>query len=911
VRQNRYIAIAVLGLFSLAVAGGLLIAGRLGPRQVEREIEQRLSQSLGTQVSVEQLAVSPGTFVRVEAEGVSAWPSGAEQRAGLEIERITGSIDAVALAAGEIRLRRIRIDSARLRLHRKAGGRWSPAIDVRDPEQANAPPHPDELLAPLISLEATVRSLLAAPSLATTLEFANAQIDFQSDVERDSDSDASQPTELSLTGVHGRLVHGRFRRRSEVNLQARLTESGHDRGGIELVGVRDPEGAITISIELSDVEIGSLGHRTGARVARLAGRVDGRIDYQTSQPGTGRLSVDLGLQDFASTVPLATGVLESLRSDRVDVTGILEMTPDSVTLSAMHVSNRETSLEVGGTLARPLQPASRAALSVSFRNVDVRAVRQLIGWLPEIEREEAEAFVAPIENGRIASLRAGGAASLSHWQAFLAGRTRQLPSNFLVDVELADTTLHVGESDRLEGLRGRLHWADEQVEVSEAAAVLNGSPLPTLQLSIEGFPNFFAGDPALRELRSGAEALAGLSTLWKTLRPDSVPGGEHSIAVELDVEALDHPMFLWPIRDAEARIETRSGGVHIEVNRGTWAGVSIRGEGSWQFLPDESVSIRIVAGPAEKSELAALPPGIWARGRFAVGSVERGRWRQASASGAFQSSSDGVRVDEVELALLPSGRVDGTGTLDLSRSEHVPFRLSFDLAGGDAPALARLVGLPPRQIDGAVDGWGSFEGALRPGESVFDSMTGLLDLRVTDGRIFMVSPPVVAVAAASEELEDFDPKDVIEFDRAETVLEFDHGLMSSESFAIDGPKLGVFATGRVDLAGNEHEVDAEVALFLFRKLDRVLGKIPLLNRLLLGSDENLVAAAYEITGPWKAPQVAAISLPRSAGPTSKVLHGVPHLLKRGLSAVAGLIRPRSLATNEPSVEGPDKPASGS
>jgi hypothetical protein len=158
---------------------------------------------------------------------------------------------------------------------------------------------------------------------------------------------------------------------------------------------------------------------------------------------------------------------------------------------------------------------------------------------------------------------------------------------------------------------------------------------------------------------------------------------------------------------------------------------------------------------------------------------------------------------------------------------------------------------------------------------------------------------VAAVSQASESLEDFDPSEVIRFQSLETVLEFDDGKIHTEAFTLEGPELGVLASGDVELMSEGKPVDAKVALFLYPKLDSVLGKIPILNLILLGTDSNLVAAYFHVTGPWGAPEVKPILLPGSAGPTSVVLQGVPLFVKRGFKALGSLIRPKPSESEDP------------
>jgi len=93
----------------------------------------------------------------------------------------------------------------------------------------------------------------------------------------------------------------------------------------------------------------------------------------------------------------------------------------------------------------------------------------------------------------------------------------------------------------------------------------------------------------------------------------------------------------------------------------------------------------------------------------------------------------------------------------------------------------------------------------------------------------------------------------------------------------------------------------------------VIGKIPILNQLLLGTDANLVAAYFQVTGPWDDPEVKPILLPGSAGPTSVVLQGVPLFVKRGFQALGSLILPepsQAVAPPPANTAGPPEEAAG-
>ncbi|HXV37415.1 MAG TPA: AsmA-like C-terminal region-containing protein, partial [Myxococcota bacterium] len=579
----------------------------------------------------------------------------------------------------------------------------------------------------------------------------------------------------------------------------------------------------------------------------------------------------------------------------------LVITPESIAVHQAVITTPKTKLSVRGSVTRPLASESLADLSLEFDDVAVAQIRHLIGWLPEIEREEAAAVVERVQSGRLVSLRASGAASLGGWQDFLAGRARTQPRNFELRAQLADTVIAVGERDRIEALKGRVEWVGKRAKVIGATALLNGEPLPRLDLVVDGFPNFFAGDRAARELASGAGALSGLGTLWRSLRPqgEAAPSEAEAI-IDFHFDFLDHPMFLWPIRDLDFAIESGERGVRVERLRGRWAGVPIDGSAEWLFLPEEQVRVEVRAGPPAETPGESIPADRWARGRFSIGRIEREVWRQRAARAEFAAAGDRVRIRDLAIELEPTGVVEANGRIDLSHRDTVPFQLSFDLEAGDAARVAELFGLPSQQISGVVDLAGSFEGELVPDTSIYASLRGLLQVSARDGRIRKKAPPVAAVSRATEAIEDFDSREVIEYRRLETLLEFSGGAVHTDEFTLDGPTLGVFASGKVELVSEPRNMNGKVALFLFRRLDRVLDKIPIVSQLLLGTDENLVAVYFQVKGPWEDPTVKPILLPTSAGPASVVLQGVPLFVKRGFRSLASIMR-RGPETPEDSI----------
>jgi len=897
---RRYRSLIVVALLAIVVAAGLagwLLVREISPQYLQAELEERLSEALSTTVSVQKVTVSSRGWIQLDARELRAWP--AEQGFGLEIPRVVASIDPVSLLLGKLRLRRLHIEGAVLR---EGAIARPPEFAEADRDRARGLRNPRELLRPLIALETALRSLLESPSVATVVELEDGRIEL--------DAIASEPAvPLELRAASARLVHHRFSGESEFSLSGRLAEGERDLGAIALASERNRNGRMQISLQLDSLALGISDPYLSAlgSDARIDGSMSGEIVYETPEAGSGHLSLDLACEELRSSVATADGGPPTRTLlPKVEMTASLVITPQSVASHEAVIRTPRTTLRMTGTVARPLQSTSMADLSLEFEDVLVSQVRHLIGWLPEIEREEAAAVVAPLRSGRLVSLRASGAASLAGWQDFLAGRTSTMPEDFRLGAELADTVISIGDSDRIEQLSGRLQWVGDRVSIVGATALLNQSPLPSLDLVIEGVPNFFAGDPAAREIVSDGEPLTGLGTLWSKLRP--TPAADSTgppLTVDLQLDYLDHPMFLWPIRDLELALESQPDGVHIERFHGTWAGVPIEGKADWSFRPEERIGVTLFAQPPSPHSEDSLARTGWARGRFSVGAIEGERWRQSAAHGEFEASGDRVRIRDLAVDLEPSGVVEANAKLGLSEVNAVPFQLSFDLKSGDAASLAVLFGLPSNQINGTADLAGSFDGTLVPDTSIYAGLQGLLHVSATDGVIRKKAPPVAAISEASKKLEDFDASEVIPYRALDTVIEFDDGRLHTDAFSMQGPELGVFASGGVELLSHDKPMEGKVALFLFPKLDRVLGKIPILSQILLGTDENLVAAYYEVSGPWGHPEVKPILLPGSAGPASMVLQGVPLFVKRGFKALGSLIIPGSGDSDE---DLPAKPA---
>ncbi len=296
-RYRILVVVALVVITSAAALAGWLLIWEVSPQYLHSKLEERLSAALATPVTIQKITVSRENWIQLDARGVRAWPDAGGS--GLEISRVLGSIDLLSMLVGELRLRELQIDGAVLRVGAIRSRSGEPAVTQN---AAAAPEHQPtrELLRPLIALEIAVRVLLESPRLASVLDLQNAQLEL-------GPVDPHRQAPMELREVSGRLVHPRFGGESRLSLKGRLMEGERNLGAIEIAGERSRSGRMRISLELdsfalgiSDSYVSDLGSD-----ARVDGSMSGEIVYETPEPGSGRLEIDIVCENLRSMVPAA------------------------------------------------------------------------------------------------------------------------------------------------------------------------------------------------------------------------------------------------------------------------------------------------------------------------------------------------------------------------------------------------------------------------------------------------------------------------------------------------------------------------------------------------------------------------------------------------------------------------------
>src|SRR5690606_29324159 len=131
--------------------------------------------------------------------------------------------------------------------------------------------------------------------------------------------------------------------------------------------------------------------------------------------------------------------------------------------------------------------------------------------------------------------------------------------------------------------------------------------------------------------------------------------------------------------------------------------------------------------------------------------------------------------------------------------------------------------------------------------------------------------------------------ETLPYEEIDGALAMERGFVRAETVSLVGPAVRLVANGRVNVVEAPYEVEAVAGVFFFKTLDSVISKVPLVNRLLLGKDDNLWAAWFALTGPWVDPEARV--LPQTlltSGPVGIVTEGVPGFVRSGIETLTRL-----------------------
>lgn len=898
----RRIVAALIGLMLLGslLWAGFEVARAVAPARLHAEVEGLLAEATQAPVEIAEVRFVWGFPLRLEGRGLRLWDG------ALRIEQAKARLDVLSLLIGRPRLVRLRLDGAELHVTQRADGTWQPPI------VSEGPPGPaaEALLVPFQQVQGLARFLLARPLLADMLVVRNGALS----VSR-ADPRGGPPSVLRFEGLQGLLRHSRLRGDASLELSGRWMEGNAVRAALDWQGSRERGGRVELRLRASDLDLAVLGPELRGLVPGLTlrGRLDGAAEIDSAEPGSARLVLALTARDVEAQGGETEEASAPLRVPRVAAQLRFALDPDRLAISNGRVEVGEWVFELDGDLARPLGPRAqtRARIALGGLRLDPEVIRTLTGWLPPEVRERTRAVMGQVREGRLARGELSGEAPLAQWGDAFSGRPDALLPALKIGAQLEGVRIALDEASELADVTGQVDWSAGTLEVHGGRANLDGQPLPELELRFGGLARLLATGQQDRLVHSSAQALVGLTPLYAVLSP---PTGEPSPpppAITLDLEQVQHRALLWPLRSVHADVEPRENSVFMVIRKALWAGVPVQGDVDLTLRPERRLAVRLettpdaVAAGGDAAAGSAADPAVavsavtaepagqepWATGWIDIGPSRSG-FQQRHTRARVRAVGAEVRFDDVVCELEPTGRIEGSLELDLSREDAVPYALRAELRDGDVAALIAQRGYAGDFATGRVALAGHLSGTLVPGQPLLHDVSGALTLAGRDGTIRKTVPPIFALALASDAMNPFARREHIRFERVDSQLAFENGMVSTDALELEGPDLRMFGSGRIELGAAPHKLRAEIALFLFRQLDWALVKIPILSDLLLGENQNLVAAYFKLVGTWEDPEAKAQplrTLQETAG--GDLIEGIPRVVSQGMKAIGALLRP--------------------
>jgi hypothetical protein len=881
-RPAGIIAAAALLLVAGALAG-LYLAARVAPERLAELAEEWLGSRLGP-VEIGEVGFAFHWGPAVEARGLRLLPEGEGDPSivgALEAARVRLTLDLTDLFQRRPRIGRVQVIGLRAQLVRTAEGELRPKPLARLLAQLRGGPEERKDDEKLRGRLAVLRDRSLGLPL---LEVEDATVVLH---ELDAKGrPAGDP--LSIEGLQ--LDAGAARITGGFGLRAAgsLLEAEKERGSFELQLripiLGDPHGEAA----LAGWELSFLRRqlaRTGASLpSRLEGRANARVEWrvedETQEGELELLVLDLRGSERGSKpiyLPTARAQLQ------------VGVGPTSIEGRDLELSFGALRFAGSARIGRPWRDGSPVGFDLRAEPTDVDALRPLVdAFGGEATRRLAGDLVAGrIERFEVSAERV----TRADWRAFSKDPLAGWPQDLAVELGVSGVELRAGEGDPIRKLRAQASLARDRIALHDASALLGELPLPGLDIELSGVQAVAA---ALAEDTPipAVPALPGLLALdeWQDTKrtPGSPPSWERA---EIEASRLDHPVLLCPISDLHAVVRPVPDGLDAEILEARWGSARIAGRVRRVGQPAPGrLSITARAEPGGEAPLRDSDPGAWLLGRFQVTTSKLGKLSAREVVGTARFEGDRVAIRDGDAKLVPRGRLVGQVDVRLDQRDALPYVARLRIEDGSVPDLIADFDGDPEVMTGTAVLSGDLEGHLRANEKELASLRGPITMKLRDGEIRKRMNLLFAIAAASDTFNPFRSRDVLPYEALEGELAFDHGTVRADSLSLTGPAVRLVATGSVNLLEADYPVEAVVGLFFFKTLDTVIGKVPIVNRILLGKDENLMAAYFALNGPWVNPQARV--LPQTlltSGPLGIVTDGLPGFVRSGLSTLQRLV----------------------
>lgn len=878
----------VLAAGLLLVGGllGLLTAARYAPGRLASLAERVLAEPLGpVDVGSVHPAFAWGPAFEVRDLRAPADPEAGE--AGFAAARVRVGFDLRRLFQGDFRAARIEVSGLRVTVVRTADGSLHPPavrglLDRAGPGVGGAERR---------DLHEAIASLREQAARLPSIALEDVELRWHDLTAPDGDPLADAAVRGARAALHHSLLTGSL----GLDASGRLLVAGADRGGFELDAELPVLGSPHGDLALADLDLALvrpwLARWAPARAAELAlaGRLAAHLGWR-AEDRSDRIELELlglGLRAQGRSGPEKELQQAELASARLS--GALVVSPRALAVQGLALSLGPLRIDADARLRRPLGETAAVDLDVRGERLGVETLR---AWLRASASPVALRVADAVTAGDLTAwaLRCKGATP-GQARAALADPVGDWPEGCQLELGVEGFAARLGEGPSLNALRGQLRYGHDRLELRGVRGRLADDELPALDLKLAGLG---AVAQSLREgrLPGPVPPLPGWTTLEAWTRGDRKPGDPSRWQrAEVEASRLDHPALLRPVAGLRADVRPAPDGWDAAIADGWWGSARIAGRARKSGAPPGRIEVDARA----RSDGGAPPvdradPAAWFRGSFRVTLTRLGPFRARSATGTLRIEGPRGEIAGADVELLPRGRLVGEVDLALDERDFVPASGRLRIEGGSAPDLLQDLSLDGGAMTGTAHLSGDLSARLIPRENILRELTGPFTLKLRDGEINQRMNLLLAIAAASDTFNPFRSRKVLPYEEIDGALAFDRGLLRAESLSLVGPAVRLVASGSVNVVEAPYELEAVAGVFFFKTLDAVISRVPLVNRLLLGKDDNLWAAWFALTGPWVDPEARV--LPQTlltSGPMGIVTEGVPGFVRSGVETLVRLL----------------------
>jgi hypothetical protein len=882
VRRALTIALILVLVFAAAVLAGFWGAARLAPERVRVVAERQLGRVLRGQVTLASLEIARAStfpWLWLEARGARAV---LKDDVTLLVGKVRARLDPLSLALGRLGLADLRLDD----------------VIVMFPPRPDEPGRPerDRVTKILRPIEVTGSFLRRHPCAIPDLDVEGLTVlvtrDGMLDVLLERGTGALACAGFGRDHSNARLV-GEVRRGEATFPAAFALSVSGDSAAAEGVFDGAPLAPLlgTVGIDLA-----------------LEGLVTGRARLEAPANGPYQLDVSLDGQEVAGPLPGGDGpAWLELDLPAPRLRGRLLATPKRLALEATQLSDGAVRLSLSGELEVPTRPAAKSRLRAELGALAMTDLPHLLAQLPSAPRSDVERALARLESGRFTSASAEFEGTLEQVSEALRESVLAHPGAVRLEAALDAATVRLAADDRASGVAARFAFSGDRLALNVTRGVYHQRPLPQLDFTLRGIENLRSFEEFNCREPQPQPALDGLPRLQEWLGEERKDPEERSstewqrLALELDW--ISHPALLCSLEQVEAILTPTPDGFRFRLPHGVWAGLPVELDGRWKraarTTPRSAVTIAATLGPPFEAMSLDPPAQPWLSGRYAFDATRLGRWHVRGATGRVTANGARLELPGTKLELSPGGELEGSLGIDLGVPETVPFRAEAQFAGVDLHQLWRAADFERGALGGTLLGAGAIEGQLRPGLNPLGDARGLLALHARSGRIHRKIPIMLAIALASQQFNPFGDREELPYDAIDAVARVKKGKLVFDNVQLHGQTLRMGVTGKGQVI-EPYELEGVVGLFFFPGLDSLIDRVPILNRVILGRNGNLVGAYFAITGRWGEPQASLIPIQTIAtGPTGFLTEGIPGFVLGGIKRLQSVILPNEGAAVPP------------